>query len=222
MSNTPPLAVDLFSGTGSLCKRATAAGYAVRSYDLLATPLAGPLHIHDAGDIRSALMPSTPIDFLWASPPCEGFSVAAIGKSWHKDHTPKSDTARLGMELLEAAIAIIARERPVFWCIENPRGKMRRVIDPVFAKHGITDYRRVTVTYCQYGETRMKPTDIWTNLGSWTPRPHCKNGDPCHVAAPRGARTGTQGMKSYLDKSRVPAELLDEILAAVEMGKLFL
>jgi hypothetical protein len=46
------------------------------------------------------------------------------------------------------------------------------------------------VTYCQYGDTRMKPTHIFTNH----PDPqfkHCNNGDPCHVAAPRGSKTGT-------------------------------
>ena len=38
-----------------------------------------------------------------------------------------------------------------------------------------------TVTYCQYGDTRMKPTDLWCSdslFQQWTPRPMCKNGDP--------------------------------------------
>ena len=70
---------------------------------------------------------------------------------------------------------------------------------------------RVTVTYCQYGDTRMKPTDIWTNMTSWKPKSMCKNGDKCHVSAPRGSRTGTQGIKGYKDRSRIPEDLFKEI-----------
>ena len=55
---------------------------------------------------------------------------------------------------------------------------------------------RYTVTYCQYGDNRMKPTDIWTNHPCPKFKPPCKNGDPCHVSAPRGSQTGTQGLKA--------------------------
>ena len=81
---------------------------------------------------------------------------------------------------------------------------------------------RATVTYCQYGDTRMKPTDIWTNhLDSplfskgWKPRPICKNGDNCHVSAPRGSQTGTQGLKDNYERSKVPYELCKEILLSL-------
>lgn len=39
----------------------------------------------------------------------------------------------------------------------------------------------------------MKPTDIWTNHPSPQFKQVCKNGAPCHVAAPRGSKTGVQG-----------------------------
>lgn len=57
----------------------------------------------------------------------------------------------------------------------------------------------------------MKPTDIWTNAHFWKPKPMCKNGMPCHVAAPRGSRTGTQGIGTYKDRSRIPSALFEEI-----------
>lgn len=57
----------------------------------------------------------------------------------------------------------------------------------------------------------MKPTDIWTNAPWFIPRPMCKNGASCHVAAPRGSSTGTQGVKGYKDRSRIPAELFEDI-----------
>ena len=76
--------------------------------------------------------------------------------------------------------------------------------------------QRHTVTYCQYGDNRMKPTDLWTNIANWVPRPMCKNGAPCHEAAPRGSRTGTQGRDGAVVRSMVPYALGQEILEAIE------
>ena len=69
----------------------------------------------------------------------------------------------------------------------------------------------------------MKPTDIWTiilhnvfNQNGWIPRPMCKNGDSCHESAPRGSRTGTQGLKNNYEKSKIPFELCNEIIEITE------
>ena len=75
---------------------------------------------------------------------------------------------------------------------------------------------RKTVTYCQYGDTRMKPTDIWTNCDNWIPKPTCKNGSPCHISAPRGSSTGTQGLKSAIERAIIPEELCEEIVDVCE------
>jgi hypothetical protein len=93
----------------------------------------------------------------------------------------------------------------LIWYIENPRGKMRKA--PF-----MQDFIRHTVTYCQYGDKRMKPTDIWTNNKNWAPRPMCKNGDPCHIASPRGSNTGTQALKNAYERSKIPEELCLDIL----------
>lgn len=149
-------------------------------------------------------------DFLWASPPCEGFSVAVIGRNWNYDQTPKTDSAKLGMELVLKTLSLIRELRPKYWFIENPRGMLRkmRFMDEFLKEmNGV----RHTVTYCQYGDTRMKPTDIWTNATWWNPKPPCKNGDSCHVSAPRGSATGTQGIKGQRNRARIPAGLFEEI-----------
>lgn len=153
-----------------------------------------------------------PFDVFWASPPCTTFSVASIGKHWDENKQPKTDKARDGLEILNRTIGLIAVLKPKYWYIENPRGMMRKVIDDIFKKWGITEYKRHTVTYCQYGDERMKPTDIWTNNTSWISRPACKNGDSCHVSAPRGSRTGTQGLKDNYERSKIPEELCKEIV----------
>ena len=79
------------------------------------------------------------------------------------------------------------------------------------------DIPKHLVTYCQYGDTRMKPTHIFTNY----PNPgfkHCKNGDKCHVAAPRGSQTGTQGIKGSVNRSRIPDKLCEYIVELCEKG----
>jgi hypothetical protein len=67
----------------------------------------------------------------------------------------------------------------------------------------------------------MKPTDIWTNnlfdvfnSNGWQPRKMCFNGNKnCHhQPAPRGSKTGTQGIKGNYLRSIVPKELCKEIL----------
>ena len=200
--------LELFAGSKSIGKACDELGYESFSSD-----------IHDFGgidyvtDIRTFDINKIPFvpDVVWASPPCTGFSVAAIGRNWVKGEvfTPKTESARLGIELLGATLTHIntlQRINPnLIWYIENPRGKMRKA--PFLAP-----YLRHTVTYCQYGDSRMKPTDIWTNNHNWTPRKMCKNGDTCHVSAPRGSQTGTQGLKGNHERSKIPHALCVEVL----------
>ena len=165
-------------------------------------------YVIDVLDFNAENVPFIP-DVIWASPPCTGFSVAAIGKSWNRDYTPKSDTAKQGLKLVEKTKEIIEYYQKLnpnlIWFIENPRGMLRKLPIMDFAPI------RNTVTYCQYGDSRMKPTDIWTNWKTWIPRVACKNGASCHISAPRGSRTGTQGLKGAYLRSQIPAELFIEI-----------
>lgn len=145
-------------------------------------------------------------DFMWFGTPCTGFSVASIGTHWgggFRKYEPKTATARLGMALAAKNKEIISWFPKAKWGIENPRGVLRKL--PIYA-----DLPRYTVTFCQYGENRMKPTDVWTNL-KWNPKPVCKNGDPCHVRAPRGAKTGTQGLKGAYERAVYPLAFCQEI-----------
>ena len=75
---------------------------------------------------------------------------------------------------------------------------------------------RYTVTYCQYGDKRMKPTDIWTNHPNPQFKPACHNGDPCHEAAPRGSKSGTQGLKNAMTRSIIPEMLCKHIVSICE------
>lgn len=63
---------------------------------------------------------------------------------------------------------------------------------------------------------RMKPTDIWTNHPNPGFKLMCKNGDSCHIAAPRGSKTGTQGRKNAQERSLIPSELCKHIVNICE------
>jgi len=169
--------------------------------------------VKDILDVKKNDIPFTP-NIVWASPPCTYFSVASIGKHWNEDHTPKSKEAIQGLEILNKTLEIINFYPNSIFYIENPRGKMRRIIKGI---------DRTTITYCSYGDKRMKPTDIWSNniydmfnLDGWKPKTKCFNNNKfCHhEEAPRGSATGTQGLKNNYERSKLPKELCIEIIEA--------
>ena len=206
--------LELFAGSRSVGKQAEKLGMNVFSSDLIEFEgIHYPVSILDFDVFKVPFQP----DVIWASPPCTSFSVASIGHHWTGGkgaYIPKSEGAKLGLKLVEKTLEIINHFQPTYWFIENPRGVLRKM-------EMMKKLKRNTVTYCQYGDERMKPTDIWTNSDVWVPRPMCKNGDPCHVAAPRGSKTGTQGRSNAYERSKIPNDLCEEILTSCLKGELF-
>lgn len=200
---------DFFSGTGSSTKAFEDAGHTIYRFELdpqfEATEHADIMNLTAEYLISKYGRP----DFVWASPPCTAFSVASIGHHWisgGESPEPRTESARQSQELVRHTILLIKKLNPTRgWLIENPRGMLRKL-------SVVSSLPRYTVTYCQYGDTRMKPTDLWGWVPSWNPRPMCKNGDTCHTPAPRGARTGTQGLKDAKYRSMIPYELSKEIM----------
>lgn len=155
-------------------------------------------------------------DVIWASPDCTTFSIAAISHHRRKNPDtgnldPVSEYAQFCDRVDQHVLHLIQELKPRYWFIENPRGGMRKMT-------WMQGLPRYTVTYCQYGDTRMKPTDIWTNHPDPQFKPMCKNGDPCHDAAPRGSKTGTQGIKGHINRSVIPAQLCEHIVKISEKG----
>lgn len=152
-------------------------------------------------------------DVIWASPDCTTYSIAAISHHRTREENgnlaPKSEYAQFCDKTNCHVLDLIRELQPKYWFIENPRGGMRKM-------EFMQGLPRYTVTYCQYGDTRMKPTDIWTNHPDPKFKPTCRNGDPCHVRAPRGAVTGTQGIKGTKGRSEIPNALCKHIVGICE------
>lgn len=153
-------------------------------------------------------------DVIWASPDCTTYSIAAI--SHHRKKNPEtgnlepvSEYAKFCDKTNKHVLDLIQELKPKYYFIENPRGGMRKM-------NWMEDLSRYTVTYCQYGDTRMKPTDIWTNHPNPKFKPMCKNGDSCHEKAPRGSKTGTQKLKNASERSKIPFELCEHIVNICE------
>lgn len=153
-------------------------------------------------------------DVIWASPDCTTYSIAGISHHRVKNkQTGNLDAvsgyAKFCDKTNKHVLELIKELNPKYYFIENPRGGLRKMD---FMK----DLPRYTVTYCQYGDIRMKPTDIWTNHPNPRFKPMCKNGDKCHQSAPRGSRTGTQGLKGAKERSVIPIQLCEHIVDICE------
>tara|TARA_R100000951_G_scaffold116724_1_gene130154 strand:- start:3968 stop:4612 length:645 start_codon:yes stop_codon:yes gene_type:complete len=203
--------LELFAGSRSWGKVAESLGYEVFSVDK--EPFERIDLVIDIEDLTEDMLPWIP-DVVVDGRPCTTFSMAA--GSTHRlqpNFAPKTPFAakcdRMNIKLND-----LYKKWGCIYYIENPRAMLRKM-------HYMKGMDRVTVWYCKYGDTRAKPTDIFSNNikdmfnpQGWQPRPICFNGNrKCHhEAAPRGSKTGTQGLKGNYNRSKVPYELCYEIL----------
>jgi len=201
--------IELFAGDRSIGKAAEKLGHKVFSVDWEYYP--GINLRMDIDYLTSDYIPFVP-DHIHASFDCTTYTIAAI--STHRNGTePKSLYAkkcdRVNQKVIELYNEWKKINPNITYSFENPRGMLRKM-------PWMQEFKRYTVWYCQYGDDRAKPTDIWTNL-EWTPRPMCFNGNPdCnHQRAPRGSKTGTQGRKGSFERSKIPEELCIELLSCL-------
>ena len=206
--------LELFSGTGVLSAAFRGRGHETLTVDWEEShkpDLKADIGTLSADDVVRLF--GRP-DVIWASPDCTTYSVMCISR--HRDGVkPKSDYAAR-CDRVNAHVCDLIRElKPKAWFVENPVGMLRKM--PFILKLlKDTGGRMHTVTYCQYGERRQKPTDIFTNHPDPQFRTPCRRGDKCHDAAPRGSRTGTQGLKGKALRAKLPKELCDHVVRICE------
>ena len=206
--------LELFAGSRSIGNAGESLGYDVYSSDINSFDKID--YVVDILDFDIKKVPFKP-DIIWASPPCTTYSIAAI--SHHRPiNKPLSRFAITSDLIVKKTLKIIKELKPKYWYIENPRGLLRK-------QNFMIGLPKTTVWYCTYGDNRAKPTDIWSNnirsllnINGWHPRPECFNGNKnCHhEPAPRGSKTGTQGLKGNYNRSKIPKDLCLEILKSIQ------
>ena len=196
--------LELFAGSRSFSKVAESYGFETYTTDFKAFDKID--QVCDIFDFDIKKIPFVP-DIVWASPPCTAFSVASIGHHWtggKQAYIPKTEQAELSIKIINKTMELIKEINPKYYIVENPRGLLRKL--------NLIKHSPKTAWYCQYGDDRAKPTDLWVNF-DWMPK-FCKNGNPdCHhQPAPRGSKTGTQGLKNAYERSKVPEKLCKELI----------
>lgn len=202
------LVFDFFAGTGSSTKAFEDAGHTVIKVELddyFEADERDILALTADGLIAKYGQPN----FIWASPPCQKFSVASLWKYWEGtrgNSVPKHPAVYEAIALVEHTVNLMQALNPTYgWIMENPRGMLRH-------QQVVKSLPRWTITYCQYGDTRMKPTDLWGTLEGWTPRAMCKPRATCHESSPAGTNAGGTGkLKNARLRSMLPYELGKEI-----------
>tara|TARA_A100001011_G_C14144129_1_gene771078 strand:- start:12 stop:779 length:768 start_codon:yes stop_codon:yes gene_type:complete len=165
--------LELFSGDATISEQLYEVGYKTETLDIRASM--NPTICVDfmAWDYKAAFKPGE-LDFLWASPDCKTWSLAAGGHHRVPMTTkgvlnadalrPKTEYAKLCDKMIIRLIEVIEYLKPRAWIIENPRGYLRH-FPPMkeFTKRN----HMTTVFYSNYDHRLVKPTDIWSSNYLW-------------------------------------------------------
>ena len=197
--------VELFCGTKSFSKVARKLGHETFTVDMEKTFLPDLVHDLSVNPYPETLNEKIrEADIIWLSPPCTTLSMASGRTHWNGERFPKTWDGIHNYYLIKISrdIAEYCIENEKIFFIENPMARARWFLP----KEWLTN-----IWYCRYGDRRAKPTDIFTNLYSWNGR-RCSNGNnDCHEKAPRGSKTGTQGLKGSANRAVIPEDLFYEI-----------
>ena len=207
--------LELFSGTGSVGKVCRAKGWDVISLDLT------------NADINTDIMdwdyqkdyPVGHFDIIWASPPCNTFSV--LNRAIFTKEETNERINNIGLPILRRTEEIIDYFQPRYYFIENPQTGLMK---------NYTTRPYYDVDYCMYANLGYKKrTRIWTNRIDFAPllcNKHCGNtiAHPVHGRMIHINNCGKTAQKQLLremgynfkqtlqDRYRIPPNLLEDLL----------
>lgn len=140
MSSEQKTILSLFDYSGNWSKPYREAGYKVIQIDIkLGLDI---YNFEPTGDIHGIL----------AAPPCTDFAVS--GARWFHEKDRDGRTAQ-SIRLIKHALNIIETCRPKWWALENPVGRLNRLI-PVLREFGPRYFQP-----WWYGDTYSKKTGLW-------------------------------------------------------------
>jgi hypothetical protein len=130
--------ISLFDRSGVWSNPYRRAGWEVLTFDLANGPDEDVFSVLDRVIKLYIEDPEPNVDGLIAAPPCTDFSGS--GARWWegKENQPANyehhygwefdNTIDLSVGLVLATMAIIEYTRPRFWCLENPVGRLNRLV----------------------------------------------------------------------------------------------
>jgi len=193
--------VELFAGSSSVAKTAGATipyNWRFETHSVDINPKYNPTTATDILKwdykpvLQAFLSKARPGDVVWvhASPPCTEYSKA---KTTAPRNLALADSlVKRALRIISFCMKLSANDQCFFWTVENPLGLLRT---RGFMKR-LESYRHTT-SYCKWGTTYRKDTDIWTNVA--TPDlPVCRKGTYCRTKAkmryhPVSAQSGDSG-----------------------------
>jgi len=108
-------------------------------------------------------------DFIWASPPCETYSMLSGGShrcisDMDYDRSPEARLHDLFFMKMVHIMSWAKSKHPhLLVVIENPRGKLQHMpLMQECVRH--FNLQKVLITYCAFGRDEKKPTHLWTNF----------------------------------------------------------
>ncbi len=201
------LAIDIFSGSGSFTNVARSFGYETISLDNRRRKgVCEPTLKMDILKVCSSFFKSMKPKIMWFGLPCDIWSHANGGFHLTKDYKPKTEKAKIHLEIFEKTTSIIKETKPDFFFIENPRGKLRnypRLLNFLEETNAVIK----ECTLSSYGFPTTKPTIIITNFKELKLKELDDFG--------RGAKNKVPGTFSNMTKvqrQKTPEELIKHIL----------
>lgn len=157
------LCIDLCCGLGGFSRAFRDAGWEVVTVDInpkfkptICADLTKLSFLDIIGACKKKDMTEYQTVVVLASPPCERFSIA--NSDWPQKGIRKA------LDIAGACIELIADLQPDYWCLENPKGRLRWFLGPPPHSVHLSDYGYRGAIQGGKDRKSTKPTDLWGNI----------------------------------------------------------
>ncbi|KAL7572266.1 hypothetical protein ACA910_011793 [Epithemia clementina (nom. ined.)] len=213
--------LELFCGRALVSQAFTKRGWKAVPIDIL--PESNASLQMDILELDPAThLPFVP-DVIWASPPCQTYSILAGGTHRGKEpgsfnKTPEShDHDRLFTKMVQIIAWAMAKHPHLVVVLENPKGLLQHMpLMEELEERVVPNLEKVEVHYCTFGRDEKKPTHLWTNddkLKFHLRRYTCSK-SRCQV---HREHVGTRELnRSGTDVAAIPKEMAEEVAHVVD------